>query len=101
VARSAQKTAAAEPVVEKPAAEEPPKDTTTKATTDTAAGKDNLTGLGDAMVAGLSQGRMQQVDDQTKRVTADAKGYTPYDPYTGSFVGQGPYNTGTTKTGQV
>jgi len=98
-----QKAAASEPVKEAPKTEEPAKaDETKTTTTDTTAGKDNLTGLGDALVSGLSAGRSQQVADQTARVTADPQTYSPkYDPYSGAFVGQGPYTDTTKQQGQV
>jgi hypothetical protein len=59
---------------------------------------DNLTGLGDELVNGLSPGRIQQVSDQQERLKADPQTYgRGFDPYTGTFVGQGDYG----KQGQV
>jgi hypothetical protein len=101
-AQQAQKTAAAAPV-EAPKTEETKTDTTktaTPTTDQTTTG--NLTGLGDALVSGLSEGRVQQVADQTDRVAANPQTYAPqFDPYTGTFTGQGPYTAPATKTGQV
>jgi hypothetical protein len=95
-----QQKAAETPVVEAPKEEEKKTETTTPPTAQAPAGE-NLTGLGDALVSGLSEGRVQQVADQTDRVAANPQTYAPqFDPYTGTFTGQGPY-TGTTKTGQV
>jgi len=91
---NAQSKAAASQPAEAPKKTEEPKttDTTTTPTTDTTAGKDNLTGLGDELVSGLAAGRVQQVKDQTDRVAANPQTYgTQYDPYSGVFVGQGPY----------
>ena len=85
--------------VEAPKTDQPPATTATTQTTDTQA---NLTGLGDQLVSGLSAGRSAQVGDQTARVAANPQTYaTQFDPYTGAFVGQGPYNDATTKQGQV
>jgi len=101
-AQTQQKAAA--PVEETKPAEEKKADTTTTPppTTDQAA-TGNLTGLGDALVAGLNEGRIQQVKDQTERVTANPQTYQPqFDPYSGTFTGQGPYTPPPAqKTGQV
>lgn len=96
-AQSAAKQAAEAPVEtpkkeeEKPVTEQPVPDQQPPA-------GDNLTGLGDELVNGLSLGRTQQVADQQARLKANPQTYgTGFDPYTGTFRGQGNYD----KTGQV
>ena len=95
-AASAAKQAAEAPV-EKPKEEEKPVTEDPVVPVEQPKG-DNLTGLGDELVNGLSLGRTQQVADQTERLKANPQTYgTGFDPYTGTFVGQGNYS----KTGQV
>jgi hypothetical protein len=58
-------------------------------------GAENLTGLGDELVGGLSPGREQQVKDQQGRLTSTPQDYgVGFDPYTGRYAGQGPYTGG-------
>ena len=86
-----QKAAAGEEPVETKTTEEKPVTEAVQQPTEQMG--DNLTGLGDTLISGLSEGRMQQVADQQERLKADPKTYaTQFDPYTGTYVGQGPYN---------
>jgi hypothetical protein len=96
-AAAKQKAAADEPVKDATAAKDtPPVDEKTQLPAEKVVpGSENLTGLGDAMVGGLSPGREQQVTDQTARVGADPQTYgVPFDPFTGTYQGQGPYTGG-------
>jgi hypothetical protein len=91
-----QKEAAAEPVKDAAAAKETPvvDEKTQLAPEAVVPGSENLTGLGDAMVGGLKTGT-EQIADQTARVGANPQTYgVPFDPYTGTYQGQGPYTGG-------
>jgi hypothetical protein len=93
VASAQAKAAASQPAEEPKTTEEPAKTDPIQSIDQTTADKGGtLTGLGDQLVSGLAAGRVQQVKDQTERVDANPQTYgTQYDPYTGTFVGQGPY----------
>jgi len=84
--KQAQTKAAEEPVKKEAEkkVEEPVTEAVEKPAEAVVPGSENLTGLGDALVGGL-----QQVTDQTSRVTADPQTYGgTFDPYTGTFTGQ-------------
>ena len=94
-ASAKQKAASEDPLKEEPKKEEPVTEAAVKQPEEVVPGSENLAGLGDAMVSGLSPGRSQQVADQTARVGADPATYAPgFDPFTGTFSGQGPYTGG-------
>jgi hypothetical protein len=93
-AASAKQKAASEEPTKEPAKEPPVTEATQLPPEAVVPGSENLTGLGDALVGGMSAGQSKQVADQTARVAANPSTYAPgFDPYTGTFTGQGPYKT--------